>query len=125
MGRDIIHDNTDDEISHFTVEEVTRTVKRWRPEDQVLRWTAVGLREAERKFRRVKGYRELETLHRRLNPQCSCRAAPRIGCHEVLIARQHQDFASLDCEAQCLVPPSIRVDGPHDQPRLKRDLAKG
>jgi haloalkane dehalogenase len=28
--------------------------------------------EAERKFRRVKGYRELEGLHRRLNPNCTC-----------------------------------------------------
>lgn len=61
-----------------TVEEVTRRVKRWRPGDQVLRWTAAGLREAESKFRRVKGYRELEALHRRLNPQCSC---PRCQAH--------------------------------------------
>jgi putative transposase len=55
-----------------TVERVTRNVKRWRGGDQSLRWTATGLLEAERKFRRVKGYRELEILHRRLNPQCSC-----------------------------------------------------
>jgi transposase-like protein len=55
-----------------TVERVTRNVKRWRGGDQALRWTATGLLEAERKFRRVRGYRELEILHRRLNPQCSC-----------------------------------------------------
>ena len=52
-----------------TVEEVVRRVKRWRPGAQVLRWTAAGLLEAEKKFRRVKGYRDLEALHRRLNPQ--------------------------------------------------------
>ena len=51
-----------------TAEEVTRKVKRWRGGDQALRWTATGLLEAERKFRKVKGYRELVTLHRKLNP---------------------------------------------------------
>jgi putative transposase len=55
-----------------TVEEVTRKVKRWRSGDQALRWTATGLLEAEGKFRRVRGYRELEGLHRRLNPHCIC-----------------------------------------------------
>lgn len=61
-----------------TVEELTRRVKRWRPGDQALRWAATGLLEAERKFRRVKGYRELERLHRRLNPDCAC---PRCQAH--------------------------------------------
>ena len=51
-----------------TVERVARNVKRWRGGDQSLRWTATGLLEAEQKFRRVKGYRELEALQRRLNP---------------------------------------------------------
>ena len=60
-----------------TVERVARNVKRWRGGDQPLRWTATGLLEAEKKFRRVKGYRELEVLHRRLNPHCSCD-----GCQE-------------------------------------------
>lgn len=55
-----------------TVEQVARNVKRWRGGDQPLRWTAAGLLVAEKKFRRVKGYRELEILHRSLNPQCSC-----------------------------------------------------
>jgi putative transposase len=43
-------------------------VKRWRAGDQPLRWTATGLLEAEKKFRKVKGYRQLEALHRRINP---------------------------------------------------------
>ena len=51
-----------------TVERVARNVKRWRAGDHALRWTATGLLEAERKFRRVKGYRELEILQRKLNP---------------------------------------------------------
>jgi transposase-like protein len=51
-----------------TVERVAHNVKRWRGGDQPLRWTATGLLQAEKKFRRVKGYRELEALHHRLNP---------------------------------------------------------
>ncbi len=51
-----------------TVERVARNVKRWRAGDHALRWTATGLLEAERNFRRVKGYRELELLQRKLNP---------------------------------------------------------
>jgi hypothetical protein len=44
-----------------------RNVKRWREGEQALRRTATGLLEAQKKFRRVKGYRELELLHRRMN----------------------------------------------------------
>jgi putative transposase len=50
------------------VEKVARNVKRWRAGDHALRWTATGLLEAQKKFRKVKGYRELEVLHRRMNP---------------------------------------------------------
>jgi transposase-like protein len=51
-----------------TVERVARNVKRWHGGDQPLRWTATGLLEAERKFRKVKGFRELAHLYRKLNP---------------------------------------------------------
>ena len=51
-----------------TVERVARNVKRWHAGDQALRWTATGLLEAERKFRKVKGFRELPALQRKLNP---------------------------------------------------------
>ena len=51
-----------------TVERVAHNVKRWHGGDQPLRWTATGLLEAEKKFRKVKGYRELEILLHRLNP---------------------------------------------------------
>jgi putative transposase len=51
-----------------TVEKVARNVKRWRAGNHALRWTATGLLEAEKKFRRVKGFRDLEILQRKLNP---------------------------------------------------------
>ena len=73
-----------------TVERVARNVKRWRGGDQSLRWTATGLLEAEKKFRRVKGYRELEALHRRLNPQCSCESCQEHRQREAQLHYQEQ-----------------------------------
>jgi hypothetical protein len=37
-------------------------------------WTAAGLLEAEKKFRKVKGYRELKELNRILNPELHSQA---------------------------------------------------
>jgi len=51
-----------------TVQRVARNVKRWREGDQPLRWTATGLLEAEKRFRRIKEYREILLLKERLNP---------------------------------------------------------
>lgn len=42
-----------------TLARVSRNVKRWRGGSMALRWGAAGLLEAEKKFRRVKGYREM------------------------------------------------------------------
>jgi len=39
-----------------------RNVKRWQSGEMCLRWTAAGMLEAERQFRRVIGYRELAKL---------------------------------------------------------------
>jgi putative transposase len=75
-----------------TVERVVRNVKRWQGGDQALRWTATGLLEAERKFRRVKGYRELEVLHRRLNPQCSCQRC-EVHCARASSLTQQEQVA--------------------------------
>ena len=52
-----------------TVRHVARNVKRWQGGDHVARWTAAGLLEAEKKFRRVKGFRELKELNRILNSE--------------------------------------------------------
>jgi putative transposase len=41
---------------------VKRNVKRWRNGTMVLRWTAAGILEAEKRFRRIRGYRELPLL---------------------------------------------------------------
>ena len=45
-----------------TVRRVSRNVKRWHNGDMCLRWTAAGMLEAERQFRRIIGHTELATL---------------------------------------------------------------
>jgi putative transposase len=45
-----------------TVRDTQRNVKRWRGGDMRLRWTAAGLAEAQKGFRRVKGHRDLPAL---------------------------------------------------------------
>ena len=44
------------------VRRTSRNVKRWQSGDMCLRWTAAGMLEAERQFRRVAGYRDLAKL---------------------------------------------------------------
>ena len=48
-----------------TVRQVTRNVKRWRNAEMALRWTAAGLLEAQKTFRRLKAYRQLPILRKR------------------------------------------------------------
>ncbi|QKI82604.1 IS256 family transposase [Kroppenstedtia eburnea] len=54
------------ESAFKTVRDVSRNVKRWRNGQQVLRWSAAGLLEAETRFRRIKGYRQLPLLKQAL-----------------------------------------------------------
>ena len=42
--------------------ERARNVKRWHSGEMVLRWTAAGVLDAERSFRRVRGHQELPKL---------------------------------------------------------------
>jgi putative transposase len=44
------------------VREIARRVKRWQGGTMILRWTAAGVLEAERSFRKVAGYRALPKL---------------------------------------------------------------
>ena len=49
-----------------------RNVTRWRDGQMVLRWTAAGMLNAERSFRRIKGHKQMpqlvEALHRHAHP---------------------------------------------------------
>jgi transposase-like protein len=44
------------------VRHTQRNVKRWSSGEMALRWTAAGMLEAERQFRKIVGYRNLATL---------------------------------------------------------------
>ena len=44
------------------VRHTQRNVKRWSSGEMALRWTAAGMLEAERQFRKIIGYRDLATL---------------------------------------------------------------
>ena len=45
-----------------TVRRISRNVKRWQSGDMCLRWTAAGMLEAERQFRRIIGHSDLAKL---------------------------------------------------------------
>ena len=51
------------------IRRVTRNVKRWRDEAMVRRWVALGVAEAQRGFRRVKGHADLPALVTALRPK--------------------------------------------------------
>jgi hypothetical protein len=44
------------------VRQTSRNVKRWRNGGMAERWAALGLLEAEKRFRRIKGYRSIPVL---------------------------------------------------------------
>ncbi len=45
-----------------TLRRVSRNVKRWRSGSMAIRWAVTGLLEAKKRFRRVKGYRDMSQL---------------------------------------------------------------
>lgn len=53
-----------------TVRRVSRNVKRWRA-GMVRRWVAMGLLTAQKRFRRIKGHRDLPQLIAALRPKAS------------------------------------------------------
>lgn len=47
-----------------SIRRVSRNVKCWKNPDMIRRWSALGVVAAEKKFRQIKGYREMEALRR-------------------------------------------------------------
>lgn len=48
------------------IRQVCRNVKRWRNAKMTLRWTAAGMFEAKKGFRRIKAYQQLPILKQAL-----------------------------------------------------------
>jgi transposase-like protein len=57
--------------------KVAGNVKRWRNGRMALRWTAAGLLDAEKRFRKVKGYRDMPLLRRAIHQQYQGLASTR------------------------------------------------
>ena len=51
------------------VRKTQRNVKRWQHGDMALRWTAAGMSQAERQFRKIAGYKHLAPLVARIERQ--------------------------------------------------------
>lgn len=51
-----------------TLRRICRNVKRWRGERMIRRWIALGIAEAQKRFRRVKGHAQLPVLIAALRP---------------------------------------------------------
>jgi putative transposase len=51
-----------------TLRRICRNVKRRRGEDMIRRWIALGVAEAQRKFRRVKGHQQMPAPVAALRP---------------------------------------------------------
>jgi len=58
------------------VRRTSRNVKRWSSGEMALRWTAAGMLEAERQFRRVTGYRDLAKLAVAIERDLATQRAP-------------------------------------------------
>jgi len=60
-----------------------RNVTRWRDGHMVLRWTAAGMLNAERSFRRIKGYKQMPqlvaALHRHAHPDTTAQTRDTVG----------------------------------------------
>ena len=51
-----------------SLRRIARNVKRWKDEGMIRRWVALGIVEAEKRFRRVKGHKGLPLLLAVLRP---------------------------------------------------------
>ncbi|MBA2643258.1 MAG: IS256 family transposase [Actinobacteria bacterium] len=53
------------------IRQISKRVKRWRGGSMILRWTAAGVFEAERGFRRLKGHAQMQKLIAAITPRQS------------------------------------------------------
>ena len=63
------------------VRHSSRNVKRWQSGDMCLRWSAAGMLEAERQFRRIIGYKDLAKLAVAIERELTLPRAPTDPAH--------------------------------------------
>lgn len=90
------------------VRTLSKRVKRWRGGQMILRWTAAGVLEAERHFRRIRGYAELGTLRRALSQhdaEIACERTP----DSAVVSRLSVNMPPLNFNnGRDIAPPSTR-----------------
>jgi putative transposase len=64
--KDTVSSTNSIESAFAMVRDATRNVKRWRNGKQVMRWSAAALMDAEQRFNRIKGYRDIPMLTMKL-----------------------------------------------------------
>lgn len=66
-----------------TLERVSRNVKRWRHGRMALRWAVTGMLEAQKTFRRIRGFREMPALLRALESRVALNRGVETETEEV------------------------------------------
>ena len=67
------------ESMNSIIRQVCRNVKRWRDASMALRWTAAGMMEAKKGFRRLRAYKQLPTLRSALLARQMARQASAVA----------------------------------------------
>jgi putative transposase len=63
-----------------TLRRICRNVKRWRGQNMIRRWIALGIAEAQKHFRRVKGHQQMPGCRRTAGrARCSARRYAPVG----------------------------------------------
>jgi hypothetical protein len=66
------------------VRHIARNVKSWQSGDMRLRWSAAGMLEAERQFRKIIGYRDLAKLALAVEREVTAAAVNSTATEEVV-----------------------------------------
>jgi hypothetical protein len=91
-----------------SLRRIARNIKRWKGEGMICRWVALGVAEAQRGFRRVKGHKDKPALVAALRPRCEDRGAYQEGR---VSSRSHRRRCYAKFNARRGVPPHVSVLG--------------
>jgi putative transposase len=93
------------------VRRSARNVKRWQSGEMCLRWTAAGMLEAERQFRRVIGYRDLAKLATAVEREArqTITPSPTKEAVTLVTARPSHPDRRREVPRRAGHPPTLRV----------------
>jgi transposase-like protein len=62
-----------------SLRRIARNVKRWKDEKMIRRWVALGIAEAQKGFRRVKGYMSMPSLVAAIRPTAAVASEKKVA----------------------------------------------